>query len=69
VQDYEGAVTDFDRAIRFWAGDKYQKSNAYYWRGLTKIDLSQKDSGRLDLRKSADLGYAEAYEALKKYCQ
>lgn len=68
LNDFEGAISDFDRAIRFWAGDKYQKSIAYYWRGVTKIDLSQKDSGCLDLKKSADLGYAEAIEALKKYC-
>jgi len=69
LQDYEGAITDFNRTIRFWAGDKYQKSKAYYWRGLTKIDSGQKDSGCLDLKKSADLGYSEAFEALKKYCQ
>lgn len=69
LHDLEGAIPDFDRAIRYWAGDKYQKSTAYYWRGIIKIDLGQKESACSDLRKAADLGYTEANEALKKYCQ
>ena len=41
---------------------------AYYNRGLAKIQLGQKDSGCLDLSKAGELGYVEAYEAIKQYC-
>lgn len=69
LQDYIGAITDFNRVIKSWSGEKYQKSKAYYWRGLSKIDLGQKDSGCLDLSKAGKLGYPEVYEAIKRYCQ
>jgi len=36
--------------------------------GLSKILLGQKDSGCLDLSKAGELGYAEAHETIKKYC-
>jgi tetratricopeptide (TPR) repeat protein len=69
LQDYKGAIVDFNRVIKSWSGEKYQKSKAFYWRGLAEIDLGQKDSGCLDLSKAANLGYSEANEAIQKYCQ
>jgi tetratricopeptide (TPR) repeat protein len=69
LQDYKGAIDDFDTVIKSWSGEKYQKSKAFYWRGLAKIDLGQKDSGCLDLNKAGKLGYADAYEAVKGYCK
>jgi tetratricopeptide (TPR) repeat protein len=69
LRDYEGGITDFDRAIRSWSGGKNQKSQALYWRGLSKIYLGQKESGCLDLSKAGKSGYSKAYEAIKEYCQ
>jgi len=69
LQDYEGAMDDFNRVIKYWSGEKDQRSKAFYWRGLVEIDLGQKDSGCLDLSKAGKLGYAEANEAIKRYCQ
>jgi serine/threonine-protein kinase len=69
LQDYKGAISDFNKVIKSWSGEKDQRSKAFYWRGLAKIDFGQKDSGCLDFRKAADLGYSEAYEAKQKYCQ
>ena len=69
LQDYKGAIPDFNKAIKLWSGEKYQRSIAFYWRGLAEIDLGQKDSGCLDLKKAADLGYTDANEAIQKYCQ
>ncbi len=69
LQDYKKAIADFNRVIKSWSGEKNQKSIAFYWRGLAKIDSGQKDSGCLDLSKAADLGHLEANEAIQKYCK
>jgi tetratricopeptide (TPR) repeat protein len=69
LHDYQGAIDDFNKVIRFWSGEKYQRSKAFYWRGLVKIDLGEKDSGCLDLSKAGKLGYAMAYEVMDIYCK
>lgn len=73
IEDFYGVVSDCDFIIedslfnrRF---SKYDKNDAYYWRGLAKIELGRKESGCLDLSKAGELGLKEAYDAIKKYCQ
>lgn len=44
-------------------------SKAYFNRGLSEIILKQKDSGCLDFSKAGELGDANAYEMINKYCQ
>jgi tetratricopeptide (TPR) repeat protein len=63
--DYQGAINDFNKVINSWYSDKDQKSKAYYWRALAKIDLGQKESGCQDLSKSGKLGYKIAYEIME----
>jgi hypothetical protein len=43
-------------------------AGAYSGRGIAKIRSGQKDSGCLDLSKAGELGFAEAYESIKKLC-
>ncbi len=62
--DFQGAIKDFNKAIGI--NPKYAK--AYYGRGVAKLGLWQKDSGCLYLSKPGELGYSEAYESIKKYC-
>ena len=69
LQDYEGAIADFNKVIKSWTGGKTQRSKAFYFRGLSEIDLGQKDSGCLDLAKARKSGYTKASEAIKRYCQ
>jgi tetratricopeptide (TPR) repeat protein len=69
LKDYKGAIADFNKVINSWLEEKDQRSNAFYWRGLVKIDLGQKDSGCLDLLKARKLGNAKAYELMEIYCQ
>ncbi len=64
LQDYRGAIQDFNKAIEL----NPNLAGAYNSRGLDKIYLGQKDNGCLDLSKAGELGYAEAYEAIKKFC-
>ena len=62
--DYRGAIQDYNKAIEF----KPKYFEAYYNRGIAKIQLGQKDSGCLDLSKAGELGYMDAYDAIKEYC-
>ena len=69
LEDYRGALTDFNKVTRIWSGERSQRSKAFFWRGLVKIDIGQKKSGCLDLSKARKLGYAKAVEILGIYCQ
>ncbi len=62
--DLKGAIQDYTKAIEL----NPQYAEVYHNRGLTKLYLGQKDSGCLDLSKAGELGYYEAYDAIKEYC-
>ncbi len=64
-QDYKGAIADYSRAIEI--NPRYA-SDAYYNRGLAKIILGQIDSGCMDLSKAGELGFEEAYDMIRKFC-
>ena len=64
LQDYREAIQDYTKAIEL--NPNFGK--AYLGRGTAKILLGQKDSGCLDFSKAGELGYAEAYEAIKENC-
>ena len=64
LQDYSGAISDYNKAIEINPND----AEAYNNRGIAKIKLGQKDSGCLDLSKAGELGYSQAYEAIKDFC-
>lgn len=65
LKDYSDAIADYSTAIEI--DPKY--AITYYFRGLAKLKLGQKDSGCLDFSKAGELGYSDAYEAIKKNCQ
>lgn len=70
LRDYEGAVSDCDIAINSLSDIKTVKAEAYFWRGLSKVFSGGKtEEGCLDLKKSAESGYANASVAIKNYCQ
>ena len=69
LQDYAGAMADLNMVIDTWYSGKIAKSEAYFWRGMVKIDMGQKENGCIDLNKSAKLGYAKAVEVKKVYCE
>ena len=62
--DWSGAIEDFNKSIELAPNN----ADVYSNRGFAKIALGQKDSGCLDLSKAGELGYAEAHETIKKYC-
>lgn len=62
LKDYRGAIADYSTAIEI--DPKY--AITYYFRGLAKLKLGQKDS---DFSNAGELGYSDAYDAIKKNCQ
>lgn len=64
LKDFRGAIADCSKEIVLNPKDNY----AYYFRGIAKINVGQKDSACLDWSKAGELGEADAYEMIKKYC-
>jgi tetratricopeptide (TPR) repeat protein len=65
LENYVDAIEDYNKAIEL--NPKYDKS--YYFRGLSKIKIGKTTEACSDLRKAADLGYEDAFEAIKMNCQ
>jgi len=69
LKDFNGAIADFDRVTRFWLGNRDQRAEAWFWRGVVEIDLGQKAKACLDFNKAGKSGYKKAYDLLVVYCQ
>lgn len=68
IQDFQNAI--FESTLIIDAPyQKLEKREAYFWRGLALIQIGKKESGCLDLSKSGEMGFLQAYESIKKYCQ
>jgi tetratricopeptide (TPR) repeat protein len=64
LEDFEGAIADLSIAIAI----NPNSEASYFLRGLAKLILGQIDSGCLDLSKAGELGYFDAYDVIKEYC-
>lgn len=64
LSDYRGGIHDLDKALEFDPDDE----KAYYGRGLAYILQNQINKGCLDLSKAGELGFTEAYTAIREYC-
>lgn len=64
LKNYQGAILDYSKRIQLYPDSPEE----YFNRGLAKLNLNQKDSACLDFSKAGELGYAKAYETIKKYC-
>lgn len=69
LRDYEGAIDDFSKVINSFGTLRFEKSKAYFWRGLSEIEMGQKDIGCGDLHKAAKKGFEKAFEVIKGYCE
>lgn len=61
--DYRGAIQDYGKAIELNPKD----ANSFFNRGLVRIQLKDLD-GCLDLSKAGELGFVEAYDAIRQFC-
>lgn len=62
--DMPAAIKYYTKAIELFP----YFGEAYFNRGLAQIYLKENKTGCFDMSKAGELGVAEAYEVLKKYC-
>ncbi|NJO90345.1 MAG: tetratricopeptide repeat protein [Chloroflexia bacterium] len=62
--DLNASISNFNKAIEL---DK-KLAAAYYFRGLDKITLKQKQDGCNDLKMAVDLGHPYALSQYRLYC-
>jgi tetratricopeptide (TPR) repeat protein len=59
------AIEDYDMAIKLYP----YMGDAYLNRGLVLIYLKDKEKGCIDLSRAGELGVADAYGIINKYCK
>ncbi len=59
------AIDNFSEAVRLYP----MMGDAYYNRGLVLIYLKDREKGCIDLSRAGELGVADAYSVIKKYCE
>ena len=60
-----GAIESYDEALRLYPG----MGDAYFNRALVLIYLKDKEKGCIDLSRAGELGIADAYGVIAKYCE
>ncbi len=58
------ALENYDMAIKLYPG----MGDAYFNRGLVLIYLKDKEKGCIDLSRAGELGVADSYSVISKYC-
>jgi tetratricopeptide (TPR) repeat protein len=64
LKDFKGALQDFNKAIEL--NTKYAR--AFVGRGAAKFSRGDKEGAYLDWSRTGELGYTDAYEMIKKFC-
>ena len=64
VEDYNGAINDFNLSIKIHSNNP----RAFNDRGNAKFQLGDKKGACLDWQNSKKLGFSEADNKLKEYC-
>ncbi len=65
IDDYEGAIADYSTAIQINPGF----AEAYYSRAAAKYKISDEKGACSDWMKAGELGYKNAYDAIREYCK
>ncbi len=65
INDIDGAVKNYSTIIK----QDSSSARAYYLRGISQINLKMNDKACYDFKKAGELGYFDAYEMTKKYCE
>ena len=63
--EHLASIENYTRAISLFP----YMGDAYFNRGLVLIYLKDKEKGCIDLSRAGELGVAEAYAVIKKYCE
>lgn len=65
INDLAGALNTYSAIIKLDSSS----AKAYYSRGVSEINLKMNDEACYDFKKAGELGYFDAYEMTKKYCE
>jgi tetratricopeptide (TPR) repeat protein len=63
--DHIASLDNYTKAIDLYP----YMGDAYFNRGLVLIYLKDKEKGCIDLSRAGELGVADAYGVIKKYCE
>lgn len=63
--EHINSIDNYSRAIELYP----YMGDAYFNRGLVLIYLKDKEKGCIDLSRAGELGVADAYGVIKKYCE
>lgn len=64
-EQFVNAIEDYDMAIKLYP----YMGDAYFNRGLVLIYLRDEEKGCIDLSRAGELGVADAYSVIAKYCE
>lgn len=65
ASEHVNSIENYTKAISLYP----YMGDAYFNRGLVLIYLKDKEKGCIDLSRAGELGIAEAYGVIKKYCE
>jgi len=65
ASEHIASIENYTKAINLYP----YMGDAFYNRGLVLIYLKDKEKGCIDLSRAGELGVAEAYAVIKKYCE
>ena len=65
INDFAGALDNYSTIIKLDSSS----AKAYYLRGVSEIKIEMTDRACYDFKKAGELGYFDAYEMTKKYCE
>lgn len=72
LEDYRGAINDFNNAILAWNYGKIPNEamypSIYYYRGICKFLIDDKEGACQDWSTGGELGYIKSYEQIKQNC-
>jgi tetratricopeptide (TPR) repeat protein len=63
--EHLASIENYTKAIELYP----YMGDAYFNRGLVLIYLKDKEKGCIDLSRAGELGVADAYGVIKKYCE
>jgi tetratricopeptide (TPR) repeat protein len=64
LKDYNQAIIDYSKALSY----DEKNSKALFFRGVIRVQFKAVSEGCLDLSRAGELGMADAYDYIKKYC-
>ena len=65
INDFAGALDNYSTIIKLDSSS----AKAYYLRGISEVKIEMTDRACFDFKKAGELGYFDAYEMTKKYCE